>query len=653
MLVGRTLRNRYQIIQFLGGGGFGETYLAKDLDLPGHPHCVVKHLKPKNPTPALLVIARRLFEKEANALYKLSLLDERIPKLFAHFEEQGEFYFVQQFIDGYDLTKVITPGKTLTESAVIKLLKNILEVLAIVHRQNIIHRDIKPANLMRRSDGKIILIDFGAVKELGTLIVNAQGQTSLTIAIGTLGYMPGEQAKGHPKLASDIYAVGMVGIQALTGRIPETLPHDYNTGEVLWRNQAQVSDQFGNFLDKMVRDHFSGRYQDADETLEALSTLFPTPTPAPTPIPTPTPTPTLTPTPTPTPTPAPSTILTPDPTTTRRTILQFAAFSGIGFIVALAGEKLIISSPENNSTSTPISPQPTPTPTPTPTPSPSPFKTVSFETVTVNSTGQINNRWQAQAQVLSENINGIILDLVVIPAGTFLMGSPSSELQREDTEGPQRTVNIASFLIGQYAVTQAQWRAVAGLPKRQIDLNSDPSSFKGDNLPVEQVIWLEAVEFCDRLSQFTGRSYRLPSEAEWEYACRAATTTPFYFGETITTDLVNYNGNYTYGSGPKGIYQEKTTVVGSFPPNAFGLYDMHGNLYEWCADPWHDNYNSAPTDGSVWESGGNTQYRVLRGGSWYLDPWYCRSAYRGRNGPDVRSGAFGFRVVSIPPAWTP
>ncbi len=658
MLVGRTLRNRYQIIQFLGGGGFGETYLAKDLDLPGHPHCVVKHLKPKNPTPALLVIARRLFEKEANALYKLSLLDERIPKLFAHFEEQGEFYFVQQFIDGYDLTKVITPGKTLTESAVIKLLKNILEVLAIVHRQNIIHRDIKPANLMRRSDGKIILIDFGAVKELGTLIVNAQGQTSLTIAIGTLGYMPGEQAKGHPKLASDIYAVGMVGIQALTGRIPETLPHDYNTGEVLWRNQAQVSDQFGNFLDKMVRDHFSGRYQDADETLEALSTLFPTPTPAPTPIPTPIPTPAPNPTPAPTPTPAPSTILTPDPTTTRRTILQFAAFSGIGFIVALAGEKLIISSPENNSTSTPISPQPTPTPTPTPTPSPSPFKTVSFETVTVNSTGQINNRWQAQAQVLSENINGIILDLVVIPAGTFLMGSPSSELQRNDDEGPQRTVNIASFLIGQYAVTQAQWRAVASLPKRQIDLNSDPSNFKGDNLPVESVNWFEAVEFCDRLSQFTGRTHRLPSEAEWEYACRAATTTPFYFGETITTDLVNYDGNYTYGSytygsGPKGIYREKTTAVGSFPPNAFGLYDMHGNVWEWCADPWHENYNSAPTDGSVWESGGNTQYRVIRGGSWYNNPWYCRSAYRNGNEPDSRYLTYGFRVVSLPPAWTP
>jgi formylglycine-generating enzyme required for sulfatase activity len=278
-----------------------------------------------------------------------------------------------------------------------------------------------------------------------------------------------------------------------------------------------------------------------------------------------------------------------------------------------------------------------------PTPS---LKTVSFETVSVNSTGKITNRRQAQAQILTENINGIILDLALIPAGTFRMGSPSSELQRYDSEGPQRTVNIASFLIGQYAVTQAQWRAVAGLPKRQIDLNSDPSYFKGDNLPVENINWLEAVEFCDRLSQFTGRSHRLPSEAEWEYACRAGTTTPFYFGETITTDLVNYDGNYTYGSGPKGIYREKTTVVGSFPPNAFGLYDMHGNLWEWCADPWHENYNSAPTDGSVWESRGNTQYRVLRGGSWFNYPRNCRSAFRYGLGPGSRNWGYGFRVVS-------
>ncbi|MGL6138227.1 MAG: formylglycine-generating enzyme family protein, partial [Planktothrix sp.] len=243
------------------------------------------------------------------------------------------------------------------------------------------------------------------------------------------------------------------------------------------------------------------------------------------------------------------------------------------------------------------------------------------------------------------NINGIILDLAVIPAGTFLMGSPSNELQRNGNERPQHQVNIASFLIGQYAVTQAQWRAVAGLSKRQIDLNSDPSDFKRDNnLPVDSVNWFEALEFCDRLSQFTGRTYRLPSEAEWEYACRAGTTTPFYFGETITSDLVNYDGNSTYGY---GIYRKKTTAVGSFPPNAFGLYDMHGNLWEWCADPWHENYNSAPTDGSVWESGGNTQYRVIRGGSWGYYAMNCRGASRYWIGPDSRYRFCGFRVVSL------
>ncbi|MGL6138300.1 MAG: formylglycine-generating enzyme family protein, partial [Planktothrix sp.] len=197
--------------------------------------------------------------------------------------------------------------------------------------------------------------------------------------------------------------------------------------------------------------------------------------------------------------------------------------------------------------------------------------------------------------------------------------------------------------MAKYPVTQAQWEAIMG---------NNPSSFKGANRPVNSVTWHEAQEFCQRLSQKIGKIYRLPSEAEWEYACRAKTTSPFYFGETITPDLANYDASNTYGSGPKGTYRRQTTDVGSFPPNTFGLYDMHGNIWEWCADPWHENYNGAPTDGSVWESGGNTQYRVMRGGSWYNYPRYCRSAYRNWIEPDVRKRAYGLRVVSLPPAWT-
>ena len=262
------LRNRYQIIKDLGEGGFGDTYLAKDLDLPGQPHCVVKHLKPKDPNPAILPIAKRLFDTEAQTLYKLGRLHDQIPSLWAHFEENGEFYLVQDFIAGHDLTKELILGKKLSESYVITLLHDILEILAIVHQQNVIHRDLKPANLMRRQDGKIILIDFGAVKEISTIVVNAQGQTKLTIGIGTPGYMPSEQASGKPRLASDIHAVGMIGIEALTGQPPDTLPEDPQTGEVIWRNRAQASNSLANVLEKMVRDHFSQRYQNAGEALQ-------------------------------------------------------------------------------------------------------------------------------------------------------------------------------------------------------------------------------------------------------------------------------------------------------------------------------------------------------------------------------------------------
>ncbi|NET56873.1 MAG: formylglycine-generating enzyme family protein [Symploca sp. SIO2E6] len=178
------------------------------------------------------------------------------------------------------------------------------------------------------------------------------------------------------------------------------------------------------------------------------------------------------------------------------------------------------------------------------------------------------------------------------------------------------------------------------------DLNPDSSNFKADNLPVEQVLWYDTREFCARLSTKTGRTYRLPSEAEWEYACRAGTTTPFHFGETITTDFANYNGNYTYGSGLAGEYRQKTTMAGNFQvANAFGLYDMHGNVWEWCEDHWHDYYNGAPKDGSAWLEDNDNDFRLLRGGSWYVNPRNCRSSSRFHPVPDHSVNFFSFRVA--------
>jgi eukaryotic-like serine/threonine-protein kinase len=271
MTIDKILRKRYKILESLGSGAFGDTYLAEDLDLPNKPKCVVKHLKPKATQPEILTVARRLFENEAATLYRLGNLSTQIPKLFAHFEENGEFYLVQEFIDGYDLSAEIIPGNRWHETRVVQLLQEILEVLVFVHEQNIIHRDIKPQNLMRRrADRKIVMIDFGAVKEIKSLAFDTQGQVTSTIVIGSNGYMPNEQANSKPKLASDIYAVGVIGIQALTGKSPHNFEEDFTNGEILWRKDADVSNKLADVLTKMVRYNFSQRYQTADEALQAL-----------------------------------------------------------------------------------------------------------------------------------------------------------------------------------------------------------------------------------------------------------------------------------------------------------------------------------------------------------------------------------------------
>lgn|GEM_PF-3573772 len=274
------------------------------------------------------------------------------------------------------------------------------------------------------------------------------------------------------------------------------------------------------------------------------------------------------------------------------------------------------------------------------------------EVITVDVYGQIISSVPSKVTPITKPISDqTFIHLVAIPGGQFWMGAPEEEEGSFDSERPIHRVTVSSFWMGQYPITQQQWQAVSSFPSIERELEQSPGEFKGPNLPVESVSWHDATEFCQRLSQAIGKNYRLPSEAEWEYACRARTTTPFYFGETITTGLANYRGIDehilglgSYGSGPRGEYREQTTAVDRFPPNSFGLYDMHGNTWEWCQDIKHKDYYGARTDGSAWIDNEHDS-RIARGGSWSYSPKYCRSASRSTVNPNHRLNDIGFRIV--------
>jgi formylglycine-generating enzyme required for sulfatase activity len=273
-----------------------------------------------------------------------------------------------------------------------------------------------------------------------------------------------------------------------------------------------------------------------------------------------------------------------------------------------------------------------------------------------------NPAWVEPLPLLSEpspdlpTDSPIALSLMQIPSGVFTLGAPQQEEGWHPSQSPQQSITVASFWMGAHPITQAQWHAMAQQPPMKRPLEPQPACFTGANRPVEQISWWEAVEFCDRLAALTQRPYRLPSEAEWEYACRAGTTTPFHLGNTITTDVANYSGeNWEYegkicskgfyGQGPTGCDRRETTPVGSFATaNAWGLYDMHGLVREWCADSWHPTYDGIPLDGAP-RIGGNPAQRVLRGGSWNSSPRTCRSAFRSRADADSQLYDIGFRVV--------
>ncbi|WP_019505689.1 serine/threonine-protein kinase [Pleurocapsa sp. PCC 7319] len=267
---GKILASRYKIIDYIASGGFGRTYLAEDIQLPSKVKCVVKQLYPSIEDPKFLAVARRLFKTEASTLHNLGNHDQ-IPKLLAYFEEEEKFYLVQQYIEGQTLGKELNPSHVWSEAQIIELLNDSLNILKYIHAKGVIHRDIKPDNLIRRnSDHKLVLVDFGTVKNV------LNGQTNigqLTVPVGTQGYMPTEQARGKPRPTSDLYALGIICIQALTGVEPLDLEED-DEGELIWESLADISPQLAEILTKITRYHFKDRYQSAEEVLQALTPLL-------------------------------------------------------------------------------------------------------------------------------------------------------------------------------------------------------------------------------------------------------------------------------------------------------------------------------------------------------------------------------------------
>jgi formylglycine-generating enzyme required for sulfatase activity len=634
------IQGRYRVIAELGKGGFGQTYEINEVRT-NQPK-VLKVLINYDPK------AIALFKQEAEVLSQLH--HPGIPQveadayfLYYPYNSQTAIHcFVMEKIEGTDLEEYMIKRGLLPidQTLAIQWLKDLLNILKEIHDQDFFHRDIKPPNIMLRAKtAQLTLIDFGTIRKVTRTVVNQQGGVTKIISAG---FTPWEQINSNALPQSDFFALGRTFVYLLTGKQPlDPAIYDTYNDEFKWRSHAtQISPMLADLLDDMMQRLYKDRPQTAEEILRRIADIEKALQP-----------------------PKPQPPQPPQPpqnqssqnqslqnsgssgNITRRNFLVYPSLFVGGVTIAVVGQNYLFPSRKNQTSEITTSSN-TPTPknqTPknqtseNPTSSNS-LSTFNFEVVKTDSTGSIISKNNSSARYFTEDLgNSVTLEMVEIPGGSFMMGSPESEAQRNSDESPQHQVTVPSFFMGKYQLTQKQYEAIIGV---------NPSNFKGENRPVEKVSWDDAVKFCQRLSQKTGKNYTLPSEAQWEYACRAGTTTPFYFGESITPDLVNYDGNYPYASAPKGQYRQQTTDVGSFPPNAFGLYDMHGNVWEWCLDDYEDNYNNAPTDSSALINR-SADPKLLRGGFWNHDARHCRSAHRYRSAQSARYFYYGFRVVVV------
>jgi len=645
----------YTLIKQLGKGAFGVVWLAEKRTAIATSQVAIKIALDEEPD-------LEAIKQEASLWSQIGGHPNVLPMIEANIYD-GQVVIVSEYApDGsLEFWLKMNGGKTSTIEQTVNITLGILSGLEHLHSKKVLHRDLKPANILLQGETPR-LADFG----LSRILKTTQQSTN---ASGTPTYMSPEAFDGKKVIQTDIWAAGVIFYQLLTGNLPFPAK-DYTglIGAIMLKDPEPLPEnlkQFTPIITKVLQKNPDERYLSAslmktdlqnalknlsqpiaETKIEVVKPILETKTELIKPFET-----------------AKSKVEHEQETLPKTEVIRPIANyqtrpdieipktpikpkdNGIKFVVIVASvvvliiisyigiTKLTSNDAGNNST---------PTSTNKPATTVDNDKSFEFETAKVDVSGKIVERTKKTANQYIEDLGqGLMLEMVEVPSGTFTMGSPSSEANRDSDEDPQHQVNIESFYLGKYEVTQAQYQAIMG---------NNPSSFKGDNLPVEQVSWNEAIEFCKKLSEKTRKTYRLPSEAEWEYAARAGTTTPFAFGETINPRIVNYDGNYPYGQAAKGEYRQKTIVVGSLGvANAFGLYDMHGNVWEWCQDIYQPNYKGAPTNGKAWEQTTNDNYRVLRGGSWNGSGKDCSSTLRNFSVSDFLVFDLGFRIVLAQP----
>lgn len=648
------LHDRYLVEHMLGQGGMGAVYLATDQKFG-----TTVALKQTLVTGDVLAKA---FEREARLLNKLR--HAALPVVMDYFCVDDDQFLVMQFIPGSDLAALLqSSGGRFPVQQVLAWAESLLDALDYLHAQDppVVHRDIKPQNLKLTPRGEIILLDFGLAK--GSHIDLTTMSATGSIFGYTPHYAPFEQIKGSgtdPR--SDLYALAATLFHLMTGQIP---PDAMTRAEaVMLRKEdplplasdvmPDVPPAVASVLTRALAMDRDNRFASAAEMRAAFRE-------------------------------AARGIATEHPDTKTRlagaSSDEFVPISSGGTVAAGSAASTEAQNVETRAATVTIprrslawaaglvalvvlaigglwlslrgSAEPAPPAPPAP-PEDSELiltapalNTIAFHTASMTPTGTlVPGAKEMTSQAFTVDLGGITMEMVRIPGGSYERGSPDAEADRFTDEGPVQTVTISEFYLGRYEVTQAQWKAVAALPKVSIDLPADPSEFKGDDLPVENVSWAQAGEFCARVSRRAHRKFRIPGESEWEYACRAGTTTPFAFGETISTDVANYDGHIGYGSGKPDTSRGKTVPVGSLKyANAWGISDMHGNVWEWCFGEYHDTWTGSPTDGSPWITGADARLRSCRGGSWRTLAADLRSA--NRYGLDIyeQPRAIGLRVA--------